>query len=88
MKRIIKKFDSVEQRHLDLIETAFPGGFGEEHLVSVPTHDGRWLRCLEVRTEDTVYLFRIDAEMLEVLEEGLDIDVDVQVEEDLDAEED
>ena len=88
MKRIIKKFDSVEQRHLDLIEAAFPGGFGEEHLVSVPTHDGRWLRCLEVRTEDTVYLFRIDAEMLEVLEEGLDIDVDVELEDDLNAEED
>lgn len=88
MKRIIKKFDSVEQRHLDLIGAAFPEGFGEEHLFSVPTHDGRWLRCLEVKTEDTVYLFRIDAEMLEVLEEGLDIDVDVELEDDLNAEED
>lgn len=88
MKRIIKKFDSVEQRHLDLIGAAFPEGFGEEHLVSVPTHDGRWLRCLEVGTEDTVYLFRIEAEMLEVLEEGLDIDVDVELEDDLGAEED
>ncbi len=56
--------------------------------MSVPTHDGRWLRCLEVRTEDTVYLFRIDAEMLEVLEEGLDIDMDVEPEDDLNAEED
>ena len=42
----------------------------------------------EVRTDDTVYLFRIDAEMLEVLEEGLDIDMDVEPEDDLNAEED
>ena len=83
MKRIIKKFNAVEQRHLDLIEAAYPEGFGEEHLVSVPTHDGRWLQCLEVRTEDTIYLFRIDAEMLEILEEGLDIEVDVDLGEDV-----
>ena len=56
--------------------------------MSVPTHDGRWLRCLEVRTEDTVYLFRINAELLEVLEDRLDIDMDVEPEDDLNAEED
>jgi hypothetical protein len=41
------------------------------------------LRCLEVRTEDTLYLFRIDAGMVELIEEELGLELgDVELPED------
>lgn len=77
MKRIIKRYDSITQVHLDLIAEAFPEGFSDEDLVSMSATDGRRFSCLEVRTEDTIYLFRMDSAMIELLEEELDVDVDV-----------
>lgn len=83
MKRVIKNYTNVEPRHIALIAAAYPEGFGDDDLqvLSMPT--GKYLRALEVRTEDTIYLFRIDEEMLEVLEEATDdnFEMDVDTEE-------
>ena len=89
MKRVIKNYTNIEPRHIALIADAFPEGFGDDDLQLLSMPDGRYLRALEVRTDDTIYLFRIDEEMLEVLEEatdeGFEMDVDTD---DLQAEED
>jgi DNA-directed RNA polymerase subunit delta len=83
MKRIIKRFDVVTSVHLDLISQAYPEGFSDEDLVSMHTVHGERLRCLEVRTEDTLYLFRIDAGMVELIEEELGLELgDVELPED------
>lgn len=89
MKRIIKNYENVEQRHLDLIAEAFPEGFGDEDLQLMNLADGRSMSCLEVRTEEYIYLFRIDRAMLEVLEENMDDNFDLgDVDEDALEEED
>jgi DNA-directed RNA polymerase subunit delta len=72
MKRIIKNYNNVEFRHLKLIAEAFPEGFSDEDLQSMTLADGRLMRCLEIRTDEVLYLFRIDRAMLEVLEEGME----------------
>ncbi len=41
--------------------------------------NGKFLRCLEVRTLDTVYLFKIDEEMVEILEEATDSEFDIDI---------
>ena len=41
--------------------------------------NGKYLRALEVKTEDTIYLFRIDDEMIEVLEDATDDNFEVAV---------
>ncbi len=72
MKRIIKNYNNVEERHLKLIAEAFPEGFSDEDLQSMTLADGRLMRCLEIRTDEVLYLFRIDRAMLEVLEESME----------------
>lgn len=78
MKRIIKSYNNVEARHLDLIGEAYPEGFSDDDLQSLNLADGRIIRCLEIRSEDIIYLFRIDRAMLEVLEENMDEGFDME----------
>lgn len=79
MKRVIKNYTNIEPRHIALIAAAFPEGFGDDDLQLLSMPDGRYLRALEVRTDETIYLFRIDEEMLEVLEEATDDDFSVDI---------
>jgi hypothetical protein len=80
MKRVIKNYTNIEAKHIALIAKAYPEGFGDEDLQVLSMPNGKYLRALEVTTEDTIYLFRIDDEMLEVLEDatddGFELDVD------------
>jgi hypothetical protein len=83
LKRVIKNYQNIEQRHIDLIAAAFPEGFGDDDLQLLTLPTGKYLRALEVRTADTVYLFRIDSEMMEVLEEATDDDFTMDVDSEL-----
>lgn len=82
MKRVIKNYTNIEPTHIALIAAAFPEGFSDEDLQLLSMPDGRYLRALEVRTDETIYLFRIDEEMLEVLEEATDDDFSVDIDTD------
>lgn len=63
MKRIIKDYKSISPEHEELIAAHFPNGFENEHLVSFTTPKGEFIKALEIRTEDTIYLFKIDKNM-------------------------
>ncbi len=72
MKRVIKDYNSITDEHAALIEAAYPNGFENEHLVSFTTPKGEFIKALEIRTEDTIYLFKIDKNMKVQEEEGND----------------
>ena len=80
MKRIIKNYTNITQSHIALITAEYPDGFGDDDLRTLSLPDGKYIRCLEIKTEDTVYLFRIDIEMIEMLEEATDDDFSIDVE--------
>lgn len=63
LKRVIKDYKSLGQEHIDLINEHFPNGFENENLVSFVTPKGQFIKALEVRTNDTIYLFKIDKNM-------------------------
>jgi hypothetical protein len=46
-----------------LIAHHYPNGFENDHLVSFTTPKGEFIKALEIRTEDTIYLFKIDKNM-------------------------
>lgn len=81
MNRVIKNYTNISKSHIDLITGAYPEGFGDEDLKVLSMPNGKYLRCLEVITTDTIYLFRIDEEMIEMLEEATDSDFDIEIEE-------
>ncbi len=78
MKRVIKNYNTIEAHHIALIEESYPLGISQEDIISLRMPDGKYLSCLEVKTEDTVYLFRMDGGMIQMLEEetGEDFSID------------
>jgi DNA-directed RNA polymerase subunit delta len=63
LKRIIKDYKTLSQEHIDLINQHFPNGFENENLVSFVTPKGAFIKALEIRTDDAIYLFKIDKNM-------------------------
>lgn len=72
MKRVIKDYNTITDEHAALIEAAYPNGFENENLVSFTTPKGEFIKALEIRTEDTIYLFKIDKNMKVDEEDGHD----------------
>ena len=63
IKRVIKDYNTLAQEHINLINEHYPNGFENENLVSFVTPKGQFIKALEVRTDDTIYLFKIDKNM-------------------------
>jgi DNA-directed RNA polymerase subunit delta len=74
LKRIIKDYKTITQEHIDLINAHFPNGFENDNLISFVTPKGEFIKALEIRTEDTIYLFKIDKNMKVDDEENTDND--------------
>ena len=72
MKRVIKDYNTITDEHAALIEAAYPNGFENENLVSFTTPKGEFIKALEIRTDDTIYLFKIDKNMKVDEEDGHD----------------
>ncbi|MFN0032727.1 MAG: hypothetical protein ACKVOR_11260 [Flavobacteriales bacterium] len=63
LKRIIKDYNSLEKEHIDLITKHFPEGFENDDLVSFTTPKGQFIKALEIRTAEAIYLFKIAKNM-------------------------
>ncbi|MFM1999560.1 MAG: hypothetical protein RL204_1507 [Bacteroidota bacterium] len=74
LKRIIKDYKTLGQEHIDLINAHYPNGFENDNLISFVTPKGQFIKALEIRTEDTIYLFKIDKNMEVDDQEGGDND--------------
>lgn len=74
LKRIIKDYKTLGQEHIDLINAHYPNGFENDNLISFVTPKGQFIKALEIRTEDTIYLFKIDKNMEVDEQEGGDND--------------
>ncbi len=60
MKRIIKEFKSTPSHVLALISEQYPYGYDDTHLVNFMNAKGEYQHAIEVKTEDTVYLIKLD----------------------------
>ncbi|WP_421917803.1 hypothetical protein [Marinifilum sp.] len=78
MKRVIKDYKSIGMDLLQLLIKTFPDGIHVEDLISITKPDGSKIKVLELLTEDTVYLIKMDKEMQSQIDsftgdfEGLD----------------
>lgn len=77
MKRIIKDYQSITQDQLKLIESQYPEGFDEDNIISFTTPKGDYIRALEVKTDDTVYLIKMSEKMLAKIDDYTDDDFEI-----------
>ncbi len=62
---------------MDLILERFPDGFEVEDLKTLHDMSGKLIRCLEIKTDEVDYLFKMDVNMIELLDDHSDDDIDM-----------
>jgi|GEM_PF-193041 len=77
MKRIIKDYTNVTDDQLRLITKQYPDGIDSDHLISFTGPKGEYVKAIEVRTEDTIFLFKISGQMLAKIDSITDDDFDL-----------
>jgi DNA-directed RNA polymerase subunit delta len=74
VKRVIKDYKGITPAQLELIAQEYPEGFGLDDLITFKKPDGDTFKGLEIKTDDTLYLFKIDTRMLEMIDDYTDDD--------------
>jgi hypothetical protein len=69
MKRILKDYSTITSAHVKLIQKHYPEGFVPEELITISHPNGKYITCLEIIDEDTHYLFKIDQQMVDLLDD-------------------
>ncbi|MFA9371380.1 MAG: hypothetical protein ACERIH_06680 [Labilibaculum antarcticum] len=63
MKRVIKDYKSIGPELIQGLIRTFPDGIYEDDLISVTKPNGDKINVVELRTEDTVYLIKMNQEL-------------------------
>lgn len=78
MKRVIKDYKSIGIELIQLLIKTFPDGIYEDDLISITKPNGDKINVIELRTEDTIYLIKMNHELQRTIDsftgdfEGLD----------------
>lgn len=83
MNRYIKDFRALEDKHMMLIKSQYPDGFSDHDVVALKTAQGNYFDCLEVRTDDAIYLVKVNHALLETFE---DVEQSDEISKELEAE--
>lgn len=61
MKRVIVSLEKLTSEIFDLVSETYPHGYKNSDIITFPNAKGQFIRAVEVRTEDVVYLVKISA---------------------------
>jgi hypothetical protein len=63
MKRVIKDFITITPEVMALINDQYPYGYEDTQLVTFVNAKGEFVKALEVRTDEIVYLIKLDRKL-------------------------
>ncbi len=72
MKRIFKDYRTITDDHLLMIREKYPHGFSDDDLSTLKTSDGVYLEVLEIEAHDSLYIFRMNTDLLSMIDEFID----------------
>ena len=88
MQRLIRSFNTLTDDLRERLQEQYPDGIDNSHIRTIATAKGDSLRVIELRTEDAIYLIKINPESREEVEQFLDQDDAGSASDDIDAGED
>lgn len=74
MQRLIRSFNTLTDDLREMLQEQYPDGIDNSHIRTLNTPKGESLRVIELRTDDAIYLIKINAESREEIEQFLDQD--------------
>lgn len=68
-KRVIVDFKKLSNHLLDLLVIKYPDGFGDNDIISFKNQHNETIECVEVRTENTIYLVKVSKRLVVAMED-------------------
>lgn len=69
MKRIIVDYSKLTDAILDLLVEKYPSGYDPKDIIVFRNAQNEVVECVEVRTEDTIYLVKVSKRLVVAMED-------------------
>ena len=69
MKRVIVDYKKLNGGLLNLLVEKYPDGYGDGDTVGFRNSQGEWVECIELTTEDTMYLVKVSKRLTMALQD-------------------
>lgn len=69
MKRVIVDYQKLNEEILSLLVDKFPDGYDREDIISFRNAQNEIVECVEVRTQDSIYLVKISKRLVSAMED-------------------
>lgn len=76
MKRIIVDYKKLTPEILKLLVEKYPEGYDDLSIISFKNAHGEIVECVEVKTEDTIYLVKVSTKLARSMENYEEDDFD------------
>lgn len=67
MKRLIVDYKKLSEKILNLLDSQYPFGYDDDDIIKFKLASGEIAEAIEVRSEDTVYLIKLEVNSLKLL---------------------
>lgn len=67
MKRIIVDYKKLTPEILNLLVVKYPDGYDDGHIISFKNARNETIEAVEVKTEDTIYLVKVSAKLVNTM---------------------
>ena len=85
MRRIIADYKKLNKDILDLLVTKYPDRYDDDHIITFKNPLNEIVECVEVSTDDTVYLVKVSKRLVVAMEDHK-LEDDEMIEEDVENE--
>jgi len=85
MRRVIVDFKKLNKDILDLLVTKYPDGYDDDHIITFRNASNEIVECVEVRTDDTIYLVKVSKRLVAAMEDH-DLEEDEIIDDDVENE--
>ncbi|MDB4270616.1 hypothetical protein N9896_00840 [bacterium] len=85
MRRVIVDFKKLNKDILDLLVTKYPDGYDDDHIITFKNALNEIVECVEVRTDDTIYLVKVSKRLVAAMEDH-DLEEDEIIDDDVENE--
>ncbi len=86
LKKVIVDFKKLNNKILDLLVVKYPDGYDDEDIITFRNAQNEIVECVEVKTEDTLYLVKVSKRLVTAMED-YNVDEDNVNNDDLDVNE-
>jgi hypothetical protein len=69
LKRVIVDFSKLNDEILNMLVTKYPDGYDPSDIITFKNKFNELVECVEVRTEDTIYLVKVSKKLVAAMED-------------------